>query len=106
MIEAEKPAPNIGERILCRHPVVEAKRVYVVPHDIIALHKCAWDGRQTFAFPSLDTIRDYVQDQMAVMRPDHMRAVNPTPYKVSVSEDLYRSMHELWMQEAPISEIA
>jgi nicotinate phosphoribosyltransferase len=39
------------------------------------------------------------------MRPDHMRAVNPTPYKVSVSEDLYRSMHELWMHEAPITEI-
>ncbi len=106
MTEAEKPAPQIGERILCRHPVVEAKRVYVVPHDIIPLHKCVWDGRQTYAFPSLDTIRDYVQDQIGVMRSDHMRAVNPTPYKVSVSEDLYRSMHELWMQEAPISEIA
>jgi nicotinate phosphoribosyltransferase len=105
MIEAGTPAPKSGERILCRHPVNEAKRVYVVPQDIIALHRCVWDGRQTFAFPPLDTIREYVQDQIAVVRPDHLRAVNPTPYKVSVSEDLYRSMHELWMQEAPISEI-
>jgi nicotinate phosphoribosyltransferase len=105
MVEAGKPAPKSGERILCRHPVNEAKRVYVVPQDIIALHRCVWDGRQTFAFPPLDSIREYVQDQIAVIRPDHLRAVNPTPYKVSVSEDLYRSMHELWMQEAPISEI-
>jgi nicotinate phosphoribosyltransferase len=105
MVEAGQPAPKIGERILCRHPVSEAKRVYVVPKDIIPLHKCVWDGHQTFAFPPLDAIRQYVQDQLAVMRPDHMRAVNPTPYKVSVSEDLYRSMHELWMQEAPITEI-
>ncbi|PKN30870.1 MAG: nicotinate phosphoribosyltransferase [Deltaproteobacteria bacterium HGW-Deltaproteobacteria-21] len=105
MIEAGKPAPKAGERILCRHPVSEPKRVYVVPKDVIALHKCVWDGRQIFSFPPLDTIRRYVQEQIAVMRPDHMRAVNPTPYKVSVSEDLYRSMHELWMHEAPITEI-
>jgi nicotinate phosphoribosyltransferase len=105
MIEAGKPGPKIGERILCRHPVNEAKRVYVVPKEVIALHKCVWDGHQTFAFPPLDTIRQYVQDQIAAMRPDHVRAVNPTPYKVSVSQDLYRSMHELWMKEASISEI-
>jgi nicotinate phosphoribosyltransferase len=105
MIEAGDPAPRTGERILCHHPVSEAKRVYVVPKEVIALHKCVWDGRQTFAFPPLDTIRQYVQDQIAAMRSDHMRAVNPTPYKVSVSEDLYRSMHELWMHEAPITEI-
>ncbi len=105
MVEAGKPAPKSDERILCRHPVNEAKRVYVVPHDVIPLHRCVWDGHQAYAFPSLDTIREYVQDQIAVMRPDHMRAVNPTPYKVSVSEELYRSMHELWMLEAPISEI-
>ncbi len=106
MVEAGKPAPKAGDRILCRHPVSEAKRAYVIPKSIIPLHRCVWDGRQTFAFPSLDAIRDYVQDQLAVMRPDHLRAVNPTPYKVAVSEDLYRSMHELWMQEAPVSEIS
>ena len=105
MIEAGKPGPKIGERILCRHPVDEAKRVYVVPKEVVGLHKCVWDGHQTYAFPPLDTIRQYVQNQIALMRPDHMRAVNPTPYKVSVSQDLYRSMHELWMKEAPISEI-
>jgi len=106
MMQAGQPAPQIGERILCRHPVSEAKRVYVVPKEVVTLHKCVWDGRQVYAFPPLDAIRQYVQDQIAAMRPDHMRAVNPTPYKVSVSEELYRSMHELWMQEAPISEIA
>ena len=73
---------------------------------IIPLHKCVWEGRQTFAFLSLDTIREYVTNQISVMRPDHVRAINPTPYKVSVSEDLYRSMREIWMQEAPIAEIS
>jgi nicotinate phosphoribosyltransferase len=35
-----------------------------------------------------------------------MRSINPTPYKVSVNEDLYHSIHELWMQEAPVAEIS
>jgi nicotinate phosphoribosyltransferase len=106
MIEVGKPAPVAGERILCRHPLSEAKRAYVVPKSVIPLHKCVWDGRQVYAFPSLDTIRQYVMDQISAMRPDHLRSVNPTPYKISVSEDLYRSMHEIWMQEAPITEIS
>ena len=106
MIEAGKPAPGIGERILCRHPFSEAKRAYVVPKNVIPLHTCVWEGHQTLAFPSLDTIRQYVINQISVMRPDHVRAINPTPYKVSVSQDLYRSMREIWMQEAPIAEIS
>ena len=67
--------------------------------------RCVWDGRQTFSFPTLDEIRDYVLDQVSSMRPNHLRTVNPTPHKVSVSEDLYRSIHELWMREAPVAEI-
>jgi nicotinate phosphoribosyltransferase len=106
MIEAGKPAPKVGHRILCRHPLNETKRAYVVPKSVIPLHRCVWDGRQTYAFPSLDTIRDYVINQTQTMRADHMRSINPTPYKVSVSEDLYRSIHELWMREAPIAEIS
>ncbi len=106
MTEAGKPAPRIGERILCRHPFNEAKRAYVIPRNVIPLLKCVWDGRQTHAFPSLDTVREYVMNQISVMRPDHLRSINPTPYKVSVNEEIYRSIHELWMREAPISEIS
>lgn len=106
MMEAGKPAPKAGERILCRHPLNEAKRVYVIPKHVIPLHRCFWDGHQTCAFPSLDTIRQYVIDQISEMRPDHMRAINPTPYKVSVGEDLYHSIHEIWMHEAPITELS
>jgi nicotinate phosphoribosyltransferase len=105
MVEAGTLPPKAGERILCRHPLNEAKRAYVVPKSVVPLHRCVWDGWQTYAFPSLDTIRQYVIDQISEMRPDHMRAINPTPYKVSVSEDLFRSIHEIWMHEAPITEI-
>ncbi len=106
MTEAGRPAPRVGKRILCRHPFSEAKRAYVIPRNVISLLGCVWDGRQTYAFPSPDTVREYVINQISVMRPDHMRSINPTPYKVSVGEDLYRSIHELWMQEAPVAEIS
>ena len=39
------------------------------------------------------------------MREDHLRGLNPTPYKVSVSEELYDFLHSLMEQEAPIKEI-
>ncbi len=106
MSEVGEEAPGVGERILCRHPFSEAKRAYVIPKNVIPLLRCVWDGRQTYAFPSLDTVRAYVINQISVMRPDHMRSINPTPYKVSVNEGLYRSIHELWMREAPVSEIS
>ena len=106
MTEAGRPAPAVGERILCRHPFGEAKRAYVIPRNVIPLLRCVWDGRQKYAFPSLDAVREYVINQISVMRPDHMRSINPTPYKVSVNEDLYHSIHELWMQEAPVAEIS
>ena len=77
MVEAGTPAPKAGERILCRHPLNESKRAYVMPKSVVSLHRCVWDGRQTYAFPSLDTIRQYVIDQISEMRPDHMRADQP-----------------------------
>ena len=40
-----------------------------------------------------------------MMRSDHLRYTNPTPYKVSVSESLYDFIHKLWLEEAPVGEI-
>ena len=40
-----------------------------------------------------------------MMRSDHLRYTNPTPYKVSVSEGLYDFIHKLWLEEAPVGEI-
>ena len=35
-----------------------------------------------------------------------LRPLNPTPYKVSVSMDLYHYIHDLWMQEIPVAELS
>jgi len=89
--------PQPGMRILSRHPFQENKRAYVVPTQVIPLHHVVWDGRATFPFPSLTDIRAYVVAQLKAMRSDHLRNINPTPYKVSVTDELYKYMHALWL---------
>ena len=46
--------PDVGSRILCRHPVLEQKRAWVSPSKIENLHKVYWkDGKvlNTFCYP-------------------------------------------------------
>ena len=32
--------------------------------------------------------------------------MNPTPYKVGVSDDLYHFIHDLWLENQPIGELS
>ncbi|KAG0598188.1 hypothetical protein M758_12G053200 [Ceratodon purpureus] len=107
LIGENEPYPKPGERILCRHPFSESKRAYVVPSRVEALYKCYWGGKsgRREPLPSLVHLRKRCLDQLAAMRTDHMRALNPTPYKVSVSGKLYDFIHFLWLNEAPVVEL-
>lgn len=108
MIGENEPPPKVAERILCRHPFNESKRAYVVPQHVEELHKCYWPGRSgkpREELPPLNKIRERCMQQLDQMRPDHMRRLNPTPYKVSVSAKLYDFIHFLWLNEAPVGEL-
>lgn len=108
MTGENEPPPKAGERILCRHPFYESKRAYVVPQRVDELLKCYWPGdshNKREELPSLKTIRVRCMQQLEQMRPDHMRRLNPTPYKVSVSAQLYDFIHFLWLNEAPVGEL-
>ncbi|KAL3525682.1 hypothetical protein ACH5RR_014054 [Cinchona calisaya] len=103
-----EPSPKVGERILCRHPFNESKRAYVVPQKVEELLKCYWSGNTDKTredLPSIKEIRNRCIEQLEQMRPDHMRRLNPTPYKVSVSAKLYDFIHFLWLNEAPVGEL-
>eukprot|EP01104_Vermistella_antarctica_P017932 TRINITY_DN6490_c0_g1_i1.p1 TRINITY_DN6490_c0_g1~~TRINITY_DN6490_c0_g1_i1.p1 ORF type:complete len:645 (+),score=157.01 TRINITY_DN6490_c0_g1_i1:113-1936(+) len=92
-------------KILCKHPFVESKRAYVIPSRVEPLHHCVWrKGRVTYDLPTLDAIRTYIASQLDLMREDHLRPLNPTPYKVSVTDELYKLVHDLWLKESPIRE--
>ncbi|XVE87106.1 hypothetical protein DITRI_Ditri18aG0089500 [Diplodiscus trichospermus] len=108
MTGESEPCPKVGERILCRHPFNESKRAYVVPQRVEKLLKCYWPGKSDKVreeLPALKDIRDHCIKQLEQMRPDHIRRLNPTPYKVSVSAKLYDFIHFLWLNEAPVGEL-
>ncbi|KAM7292088.1 nicotinate phosphoribosyltransferase isoform X3 [Ixodes scapularis] len=107
MQKIDEPEPQSGKRVLCRHPFQESKRAYVTPHRVENLCQLWWDkGKISQELPCLNAIRSRVKDSLRTLRPDIKRTLNPTPYKVSVSDNLYMFMHELWLQNAPIGELS
>lgn len=108
LIGKKEPAPKVGQRILCRHPFSESKRAYVVPQAVETLYECYWagsSGERVKPLPSLQELKQRCRQQLQAMRSDHIRSLNPTPYKVSVSDHLYNFIHDLWLQEAPVGEL-
>lgn len=107
MMQPSEEPPKPGQRVLCRHPFQESRRAYVIPAQVELLHKCYWDmGKVVQPLPSLCELRTKALNSLKTIRIDHKRALNPTPYKVSVSSQLYTFMHELWLQNAPIGELS
>ena len=104
----DEPDPVPGQKILVRDPFVESKRAHVIPDKVEKLLSLAFDGAQPFGgvvSTSIEAIKAKCKSDLELMRSDHIRPLNPTPYKVSVSQNLYDYMHQLWMKEAPIAEL-
>jgi len=107
LTKADEKAPGIEERVLCQHPIQGAKRAYVKPKVIESLLKVYWkNGKIETPLDDLEGCRQVVKKSLATIRQDHKRALNPTPYKVSVTTELFQFMHNLWMDCAPISELS
>jgi nicotinate phosphoribosyltransferase len=105
MIRVGDKPPEPSKRVLCHHPFDHIKRVYVTPSKVIPLHHCVWDGKRVSQEVPLNETRDYVLKQLRSTREDHLRDINPTPYKVSVSEELYNYVYHLWAEESPVTEL-
>ncbi|CAF0885587.1 unnamed protein product [Rotaria sordida] len=107
MTESDEPEPIAGVRMLCRHPFSETKRAYVTPTTVQCMYKLYWaNGQIQQALPTWQEVRIYVQRQIETLRKDHRRQLNPTPYKVSVTDHLYSFFHRLWIKSIPIGELA
>ncbi|XP_064540840.1 nicotinate phosphoribosyltransferase isoform X2 [Drosophila montana] len=104
--DSEMP-PAVGQKVLCRHPFQESKRAYVIPSHVESLYKIYWKaGKICQLLPTLEQVREKVQISLKTLRNDHKRTLNPTPYKVAVSDNLYNFIHDLWLQNAPIGELS
>ena len=104
-LDSERPLIP-GEPILCFDPSDGTKRARVIPTKVVKLQQCVWDGKVNISLPPLSEVREYCQSQIASMGVDHLRALNPTPYKVYVSEKLNQLLYELWSKEARIPELS
>jgi len=105
MIRVGDRPPEPETRVLCHHPFDPIKRVYVTPSKVIPLHHCVWDGRRVYPEIPLNELKEYVFQQLRSTRGDHLRDINPTPYKISVSEELYNYVYSLWAEESPVTEL-
>lgn len=99
--------PTVNQKVLCRHPFVESKRAFVIPSKVENLLQLFWkDGEVCQPLPNLQKIKENVRTSLKILRPDIKRTLNPTPYKVSVSDNLYTFLHTLWLENAPIGELS
>lgn len=98
------PAP--GERILCRHPFIAEKRCYATPTRIEPLLTMWWDGQTIRNPPSLFDIRNHCIKSLSYLTEDIKRSLNPTPYKVSVSNKLFDLLNQLKVSLTPIGELS
>eukprot|EP00922_Rhytidocystis_sp_ex-Travisia-forbesii_P031731 GHVS01047056.1.p1 GENE.GHVS01047056.1~~GHVS01047056.1.p1 ORF type:complete len:578 (+),score=59.44 GHVS01047056.1:51-1784(+) len=104
--EWDKPPPAAGTAVFCRHLFDDSKRCFVVSSKVENLLQLVWADR-TRKIPkySLKATRNFCMEQLRMFREDHLRLVNPTPYKVSASLDFYNFFHSLWQQTAPVQTI-
>lgn len=103
MQKTVEPPPKIGERILVRHPFEVSKRAYINPVCVENLHElCFSDGKICVDLPPLSALKERVTTSLASLRSDIKRYLNPTPYKMSLSNELYDFMHSLWLEKSPI----
>jgi nicotinate phosphoribosyltransferase len=115
IIRRGEAPPMAGRRILAQHPFDGKKRVFVTPKMSIPLLIVVWDGSKIetdgecgirIKFSSLEKLRKFRDNQVSIMREDHLRCLNATPYKVSVSSSLYTFLHDLWNRVVPIPELS
>ncbi|PAV61528.1 hypothetical protein WR25_09853 [Diploscapter pachys] len=102
----DEPEPKPNEQILCRHPFEESKRALVVASRVEQLQLTYWnEGAIQQDIPNLSIVKEHVNSSIKSLRNDHKRYLNPTPYKVSVSEKLYNFLHSIWLRNAPIGQL-
>lgn len=102
----DEPMPLAGQRILCRHPFIAEKRCYATPTRVEPLLVLWWDGKLVQDPFGLSKHKSHCVKSLNYLTEDIKRTLNPTPYKVSVSEKLFNHLNQLRVSLTPIGELS
>lgn len=95
LVGDNEPIPKAGHEVSCRHPFDPDRRCVIRPARVEPLLHLWWDGRRTKTLPGIEDMRKNCSDSLTSLREDIKRFVNPTPYKVSVSDELFNNLTKL-----------
>ena len=107
MLAPDESTPSKGKTILCRHPAMAQKRANVTPSKVETLlflvfrNGTLLDGVN----PTIEEAREAVAKQLNMFHPEILRRKDPKPYKVSLSDKLYKFLHEMWENASIIPEL-
>ena len=105
MTRETEPAPQPGQRVVCRNPFDPQQRMAVTPTTVQPLHHIVFRaGLCTMPVASLSETKAFVSQQLTQLPAEITRYETPRPYSVMVSADLFRYLHEMWEQEAAMEE--
>lgn len=83
------------------HHINGVDSAIVMSDKVERLMYLAWDGR-TAKVDDMDTCRGRVKDQLAKIRPDVLRSLNPTPFKVAMTTALRDLRNHMIDQNKPV----
>ena len=68
LIRKGEAPPIPGRRMMCRHPFNERQRAWVTAAEVLPLHTLVWDGSTAAPAASVTDTRQYVKDQLNMLR--------------------------------------
>uniref|UniRef100_A0A6G1SBS3 Nicotinate phosphoribosyltransferase n=1 Tax=Aceria tosichella TaxID=561515 RepID=A0A6G1SBS3_9ACAR len=95
MIGNGEQAPKAGHPVLCKHPFDPNQQCVIKPNRVEPLLHLWWDGKLIKKMQSIEEIRTNCLNSLTHLREDIKRFMNPTPYKVSVSDELLKKLNTL-----------
>eukprot|EP00980_Cylindrotheca_fusiformis_P003654 scaffold818_cov136-Cylindrotheca_fusiformis.AAC.20 len=106
MAMASEEPPQVGDRVVCRHPFDTQQRLVCKPSIVILLHSTVFENGQIVTpVPPLEETRSSIQTELEKFPDSIKRYENPETYRMMVSLDLFDFLHKVWEQQAPIDEV-
>eukprot|EP00923_Selenidium_pygospionis_P031211 GHVN01055392.1.p1 GENE.GHVN01055392.1~~GHVN01055392.1.p1 ORF type:complete len:495 (-),score=56.04 GHVN01055392.1:154-1638(-) len=104
--DAASPPPTPHVRILCHHLSDPNRRCGVIPSQVLPLLNLVWNkGFSVGERQDIPEARQRCIASLRNLRSDHLRYMNPTPYKVSITSEYQDNFRKCWSESFPVTTI-